>query len=114
MDPGGTHCRRRPPSRSGALGRVVDGFPLAPFKTSRRSPHNLHLGSAGTVSIRGPTEDADRALLTADLEAMSVGRACREPGRRPLIPASYKERVVAARDDLVWIARHPADGHGQE
>jgi hypothetical protein len=21
---------------------------------------------------------------------------------------------VAARDDLVWIARHPADGHGQE
>ena len=27
--------------------------------------------------------------------------------------ALLEDRVVAARDGLVWIARHPADGHGQ-
>ncbi len=90
------------------------------------------LTRSGPLSLRGGRSYGrqSRKLFPTGLHGVAERRRREECSTRRLSPTDTAEaqreafdrvfkvllekRVVAARDGLVWIARHPADGHGQE
>jgi hypothetical protein len=74
----------------------------------------LPRGSLFPTGLRGVPERRWREeCATRRLSPTDTAEAQRKAFDRAF-KALLEKRVVAARDDLVWIARHPADGHGQK